>query len=109
MEELAAELDVHLIKEIRIISGDAESVLTERSFKDLRRFKAEMSNYGVTAEWRVDQRGIRDWHDRWVADRTVVWNVPPINTLLKNDYSEIYPASERPPLEEWWARSSTRA
>lgn len=48
-------------------------------------------------------------HDRWLADDRVAWNVPPVNTLFKNDYSEIYPASERPPLEIWWNRSTPRA
>ncbi|MBV9096510.1 MAG: hypothetical protein JO079_00505, partial [Frankiaceae bacterium] len=109
LEELIEELDPERIAEVRILSGDAENVLTERSLKDFQRFQHEMTNRGVVAEWRVDSRAARDWHDRWIADDTVAWNVPPVNTLFKNDYSEITPAIERPPLGEWWDRAGRRA
>ncbi len=108
LEELAEELDTAQVSEVRILSGDAENVLTSRSKRDLDRFVDEMAGKGVAVEWRVDPRGIRDWHDRWLAADGSAWNVPPVNTLFKNDYSEIYPSTERPPLAEWWDRSSPR-
>lgn len=108
LEELAEELDFQKVSELRILSGDAENVLSERSKKDFDRFASEMAIKGVAAEWRVDAKGSRDWHDRWLASDAAAWNVPPVNTLFKNDYSEIYPASELPPLDEWWTRSSPR-
>lgn len=106
LEELAEELDPQIVTEVRILSGNAPNVLSERSGKDFIRFAAEMAVKGIAAEWRVD--GLRDWHDRWLADDRVAWNVPPVNTLFKNDYSEIYPASERPPLDDWWTRATPR-
>jgi hypothetical protein len=106
LEELAEELETTEITEIRILSGDQASVLSDKSGKDFKRFSDEMSQKGVTAIWRVDPQ--RDWHDRWLADDKTAWNLPPVNTLYKNDYSEISPASERPPLQEWWDRSSDR-
>jgi hypothetical protein len=108
LEELAEEVDSASVAEIRIISGDAENVVTERSLRDFHRLESEMSGAGISAQWRVDVRGVRDWHDRWLADDKVVWNVPPINTLLKNDYCEIFPSVERPPLDDWWNRSTPR-
>lgn len=108
LEELAEELDPSVVTEIRILSGDAENVVSPRSLSDYRRFRDEMSIRGIQVEWRVDGRSTRDWHDRWIADEKQTWNVPPINTLLKNDYSEIAPASERPPLQIWWERSDPR-
>lgn len=108
LEELAEELDTALITEIRILSGDAENVLSERSMKDYERFCLEMSIKGVIVEWRIDGRATRDWHDRWIADDRAVWNVPPVNILFKNDYSEISPSAERPPLLDWWTRSAVR-
>lgn len=106
LEELAEELDTTAVTEVRILSGNADNVLTAKSMKDFERFRQEMANKGVAVEWRVD--GARDWHDRWVADDKAAWNVPPVNTLFKNDYSEISPASERPPLDDWWSRSTPR-
>jgi hypothetical protein len=109
LEELAEELDFNVVTEVRIISGDADNVISDKSAKDYARFKAEMANKSVITEWRVDDRKTRDWHDRWLADSNSAWNVPPINTLLKNDYCEISPASERPPLDQWWQRSLPRS
>jgi hypothetical protein len=108
LEELAQELDATVVTDVRILSGDADNVLSTKSMKDFERFRAELANKGLIAEWRVDGKATRDWHDRWVADDKVIWNVPPINTLLKNDYSEISPASERPPFLDWWQRSAVR-
>jgi hypothetical protein len=108
LEELAEELELKYVTEVRIISGDAESVISAKSLKDFGRFQQEMANCGIQAQWRVDGRATRDWHDRWLGDGKVVWNVPPINTLFKNDYSEISPASERPPFDDWWLRAIPR-
>jgi hypothetical protein len=63
---------------------------------------------GLSADWRVDSRESRDWHDRWIADDKGAWNVPPVNTLFKNDYSEIVPVMERPPLRTG-GRAGSRA
>lgn len=106
LEELAEELEFSAVSEIRVLSSDQPSVLTERSGKDFKRFVGELGSKGVLAEWRTDPK--RDWHDRWLADDKAAWNMPPVNTIYKNDYSEIYPASERPPLQTWWDRSSPR-
>jgi len=108
LEELAENLDLDRVDEVRIISGDAENVVTAKSLKDFSRFQQEMTNFQIKSEWRIDVRGTRDWHDRWLGDENTLWNVPPINTLFKNDYSEISPASERPPLDHWWSRGTPR-
>lgn len=106
LEELAEELDLGAVTEVRIISGDAENVISNKSLKEFERFRHEMANHNIASQWRIDGRGTRDWHDRWLGDDKVVWNVPPINTLFKNDYSEISPAAERPPFNEWWDRGT---
>jgi hypothetical protein len=108
LEELAEEVDVEAVTGIRVLSGDADNVVSARSLADFRRFQAEMAGKNISSEWRIDSRRTRDWHDRWIADDKTIWNVPPINTLFKNDYSEILPGTERPPLETWWNRASPR-
>lgn len=106
LEELADELDPANVAELRIISGDAPNVLSPRSFKDLQRFEQEMSNKGIPVEWRIDTA--RDWHDRFLVDANGSFNMPPVNNLFKNEYSEILPSDSKPPVDEWWARSSPR-
>lgn len=105
-EELIDELDASKVSEFHILSGDAENVLTTKSFKDLQRFIEEMLLKSVAVEWRIDPA--RDWHDRFLVHDGGAFNMPPVNNLFQNQYSEILPSSEIPPVEEWWNRSTRR-
>lgn len=102
LEELAEELNPEQVSEVRILSGSGADVLNERAGRDFKRFSMELSQKGVETEWRVDH--LRDWHDRFLLDPKGGYNVPPINTLFKGDYSEILPVAARPPVEDWWDR-----
>ncbi|BDV32242.1 hypothetical protein [Microbacterium terricola] len=106
LEELVDELDPTKVTELRILSGSAPNVASPKSFKDYERFRDEMKVKGITVEWRVD--GTREWHDRWLIDDKTAHNVPPVNSLFANQYSEILPTKERPPAEEWWKRATPR-
>lgn len=106
LEELAFELDTNSVTKIRIISGNAQNVITQRSWKDFNRFREEMQAKGIAAEWRID--GQRDWHDRWLVSDVGSWNMPPVNSLFQNQYSEILPSWAEPPVEDWWLRSDVR-
>lgn len=101
LEELAEELDTAAVKELRILSREAAG--NPKAKKDFDKFAQEMAAKGIRCEWRVDAQ--HDWHDRWLADDKLTTNMPPVNTLFKGDYSEMLPASQRPPLEDWWKRS----
>ena len=50
-----------------------------------------------------EDRAHLDFHDRFIVTRGKAWNVPPINTLYKDDYSEIT-ATNAPPFESWWQK-----
>jgi hypothetical protein len=106
LEELVSEIDSSKVKEVRILSGNADNVLTERSMKDFKRFREELKNKGVNSDWRVDSQ--RDWHDRWLVSDSGAWNMPPVNNLYQNQYSEMLPTESDPPVEEWWNRSTSR-
>lgn len=106
-EELVDELDPTKVTELRIISGGAESVLSAKSYRDYMRFQEEMATKSIAVEWRVDPT--REWHDRWLVDESKVFNLPPVNSLFANQYSEILVSGQRPPVDEWWVRSTPRA
>ena len=57
-----------------------------------------MRHRGIGVEWRVLQISDIDWHDRFILGRNEAWNVPPVNTLYKGDYSELT-RTQRPPFE----------
>ena len=105
-EELVDELDAARVSEFRIISGGGEGVLSPKSYRDYVRFREEMSNKGIAVEWRVDTS--REWHDRWLVDDLGAFNMPPVNSLFANQYSEMLPSAEPVPVGEWWSRAVAR-
>jgi hypothetical protein len=106
LESLADEADAGRISEIRILTGaEKREDLRKRGVEDFKRFQKEMKALGISADWRI-MGGKRDKHDRFLLERSRAWNMPPINTLLKGDYSEISETPNRPPFDEWWAQGS---
>ncbi len=101
LEPLSYEADGARITEIRLLSGPANA--TEDALKDLKRFTREMKHLGIAVEWRIVPKKDLDWHDRFILGRNQAWNVPPVNTLHKGDYSELN-RTRRPPYETWWAK-----
>lgn len=102
LEPLVYEADGTRISEIRLLSGPANA--TADTHKDMKRFTAEVKSLGISAEWRVVPKRDLDWHDRFILGRNQTWNVPPVNTLHKGDYSELARTRRRPPFETWWGR-----
>jgi hypothetical protein len=104
LEPLAYEADADRIAQIRVLTSAPradEANLQKRGQEDFKRFKKEMAALGIDAQWRV--HGDRpSQHDRFLLERDRAWNVPPINTLLRGDYSEIAETPNRPPFESWW-------
>jgi hypothetical protein len=102
LEPLSYEADAARISEINLLSG--ERSVDEATRKDFKRFAVEMKHRGITAEWRVFPHRGMDWHDRFILGRRQAWNVPPLNTLYKGDYSEASRTPRRPPFDRWWAQ-----
>jgi hypothetical protein len=100
-EPLQDEADGTKVKEIRILSGPSNSPM---DLSDFKRFVAEMKTLGITVAWRSVEMRDRDWHDRFIVTHGTAWNVPPVNSLYKNDYSEITQTT-RPPFETWWNKA----
>jgi len=101
LEPLTEEADSTRIQRIRILSG--KSTADARAIADYQRFKAEMENRGITAEWRILDP--MPSHDRYILTKDAAWNVPPVNTLYKGDFSEILKTTTKPPLEGWWRKA----
>ncbi len=99
LEDLMDELDITRVKSVRIISRD----IAPKDLRDFRRFASEFDAVGIRAEWRIFETQ-RLFHDRFLADDSRCFNVPPVNLIYDRDapYSEIIESGQRPPFEEWW-------
>jgi len=102
LEELIASINPALVREVRILSGPAN--IDKRAKHDFTRFHEELSNKGIDAEWRI-LRGFS--HDRFIINKNVCYNVPPINSLLQGQYSEISQTPNKPPFGQWWDKAIT--
>jgi hypothetical protein len=99
LEHLVAEGDGERISQIRLISMPQDDPLLA---KDFERFAREMKALGIDAQWRLVPRETLALHDRYIIGATKVWNLPPVNSIHKGDYSEAFPTPNRPPFEQWW-------
>lgn len=83
--------DANKIKEIIILSIDLEQVVNKSARKYYKRLKKELHNKGIRLEWFViDNKLIKDTHDRWVLTKTTGWNLPNCNAIFSGQRSEIY-------------------
>ena len=103
LEPLAEECDGAIISEIRILSGPDNA--TQSASQDFQRFSQEIQNKGIVAEWRVvAEKRILPTHDRWILAENVQFNVPPVNSIFRNQYVEILISEEAPDFDTLWAR-----
>jgi hypothetical protein len=86
LELLADGLANSKAQSIRILSEPLEEGKRQRLLGKLERFRREFTK--VTLEWR-ELESADCHHDRLFFDRSRAYNLPPVNTLLKGDTSEI--------------------
>ena len=100
LEELIVSIDPALVREVKILSGPAN--VDQRAKHDFSRFREELKNKGISAEWRI----LREFtHDRFIISKNRCYNVPPINSLLRGQYSEISQTPNEPPFKQWWEKA----
>lgn len=96
LDSLDAAKIIHFI----IISGDANK--TQSAVSDFVRFKNELHNKGINIEWKIitDPNVLSSFHDRWLCDSNVAWNIPPVNSILKGQESEMLKTSNKPNINK---------
>ena len=107
LELLCEELDGNVIQEVRLLGSINVNEDLARIRSDFKRFKVEMGFKKIQAHFKilVDKTIINSIHDRWVTTENKQYNVPPLNSLLQGQASEIIETSTRPPFEGWWCHA----
>lgn len=102
LEPLSDEVTGDRFTSIRILCGPDN--VTHRMRSDFMRFEEEMGNRGVEVELRVMTRKehLDNLHDRWILSDESSWNVPPVNSLYRNQEAELHKVTEDTSFEEWW-------
>lgn len=102
LEPLSDELTGERFTSVRILCGPDN--VTHKMRSDFERFAEEMENRGIDAELRVMTNGadLGKLHDRWILSDGASWNVPPVNSLYRNQEAELHKVTEDVSFEEWW-------
>jgi hypothetical protein len=108
LELLAEELAPEHVSEVSLLSGPAN--VTPRVKTRFERFAAELANDGVRAEWRVLPADVaREFHARVLFDEESVWELPPLNSLLKGTVDSIRPSGmPRSLFQDAWQRDDAQ-
>jgi hypothetical protein len=102
LEPLSDEMTGDRFDSVRVLCGPDN--VTHRMRSDFERFRDEMGNRGVDAELRVmtDRDHLDKLHDRWILSDGASWNVPPVNSLYRNQEAELHKVTEEVSFEDWW-------
>jgi hypothetical protein len=108
LELLAEELDLNHVSEVLLLSGPAN--ITPRVQSRFERFSTELDHTGVRSEWHVlPAEAARDLHARVLFDEESIWELPPLNSLLKGTVDSIRPSGmPRETFEQARARDDAR-
>ena len=104
LEPLSDELDGAKVSEVKILLSIKSSDDFRKLQRDIINFKQEMKNKSIDVYCKVlvDRNLIRKIHDRWIISENICYNVPPINSIFKGQYSELLKTDNEPPFDEWW-------
>jgi len=102
LEPLSDEVTGDRFSSVRVLCGPDN--VTHKMRSDFERFDEEMGNRGVDAELRVmtDREHLDMLHDRWIISDGNSWNVPPVNSLYRNQEAELHKVTEDISFDEWW-------
>lgn len=106
LEPLADEADGTRVKEIKILTGITSRGVNKKLRRDFIRFRQEMETRKIKSQLRVicDKQLLSDIHDRWIVSKNICFNIPPVDTIFKGQYSEMKKTSNRPLFGEWWGK-----
>lgn len=102
LEPLSDEVTGDRFTTVRILCGPDN--VTHKMRSDFERFKDEMDRRGVDAELRVitDKGRLGKLHDRWILSDGASWNVPPVNSLYRDQEADIYRVTDHRSFDDWW-------
>lgn len=102
LEPLSDEVTGDKFDSVRILCGPDN--VTHKMRSDFERFQEEMTNRGVESDLRVitDSDQLGKLHDRWILSDGASWNVPPVNSLYRNQEAELHKAASDVSFEDWW-------
>lgn len=104
-DPISETLDANRLKDFIIFSS--EEHCSQSAKQDYFRLKTELAKKRINIEWRlINDVFLRSFHDRWIFDSQIAYNVPPVNTIFKGQKAEFIKTENRPNITEYMSNSS---
>ena len=99
--------DIDNVEEIKLLRALDDSV-DDGLLSDFNRFRAELAEkHEVNAEMRIvcDKSLRRSVHDRYLYTQGIAFVIPPLNSLLANQWGKIFTSKDGiPSFRDYWKR-----
>lgn len=92
-EMLVDGLPYENVKSITIISGTDNITVSAKA--DYFNLQTELSQRGISLNWRVIKNNSFKWHDRWLIADNQCLNIPPVLAIIRGQRAEIIATKER--------------
>ncbi|WP_339103971.1 hypothetical protein [Haloterrigena salinisoli] len=102
-EPLSDEVTGDRFSSVQILCGPDN--VTHKMRSDFERFQDEMGRRDIDSELRVMTNGdhLGKLHDRWILSDGASWNVPPVNSIYRNQEAEFHRVTEDHSFDDWWS------
>lgn len=95
--------DISGVGELKLLRGFDETV-DERYRGEVERLRGELVDHDMNVELRVicDKKVANSIHGRFIYTKDQQFQLPPLNSLLANQWDNIFKEVKIPPFEEYW-------
>lgn len=104
-ELIVDNVDGNRIHTVRLLTGYMG--IKDADLKSYKKLKIELQSKNVKFEHRIicDSEILNSIHDRWIHSKNSTYNVPPLNSVLMGQASEIHKTVPDENMERWWNSS----
>jgi hypothetical protein len=101
LEFVVDSADGRNISSFTIVSGPDN--VTSSAKTDFMRAQVELNQRNISLQWYVcnEQSFLSKWHDRWLLGDNLVYNIPPVLSLIKGQQSELLLTENRPNITKF--------
>jgi hypothetical protein len=103
--EAVRDGDISGVGEIKLLRTFDQSV-DDRFRAEAERLRAELVNYDINLEVRIicNKSISTSIHGRFIYTKNRQFQIPPLNSLLANQWDNIFHGGKTPPFEDLWKR-----
>jgi hypothetical protein len=95
--------DIKDVEDIKLLR-DYDQTIDEKYRTEVERLRGELVDHDINVEFRVicDKKSAASIHGRFIYTKDQQFQLPPLNSLLANQWDNIFTKVKIPPFEDYW-------